>query len=53
MKNFYANLLNQDKAAALAQSQRAMLRGDISFNESNQTKHPRYWATFILVGTDR
>ena len=49
MKNFYQNLLTKDKAKSLALAQRAMLH-----DETNRKfTHPRYWANFVLIGTDR
>ena len=49
MKNFYQNLLTKDKAKSLALAQRAMLR-----DETNRKfTHPKYWANFVLIGTDR
>jgi CHAT domain-containing protein len=45
MKDFYSNLKTKDKAEALAESQRKMLRENF--------KHPRFWSPFILVGTDK
>lgn len=56
MKTFYANLQTMDKAEALATTQRAALRGQLSFSANNQTyllKHPRHWTAFILVGNYR
>ncbi len=56
MKAFYQNLRSQSKADALAATQRAMLRGELSYIENNQPlqlTHPRYWAPFILVGDYR
>lgn len=49
MKDFYKNLLSNDKATSLALSQRSMLRGEID----PQFKRPEYWANFVLIGTDR
>lgn len=56
MKTFYTNLQTMDKAEALTATQRAALRGVISFSVNNQTHqltHPRHWAAFILVGNYR
>jgi CHAT domain-containing protein len=53
MRSFYTNLRTQDKAEALAATQRAALRGQLSYSTNNQTLqliHPRHWAAFILVG---
>ena len=52
MKNFYSGLRENDRADALALTQLAMIQGQISTSE-NDLKHPRYWAPFTLVGTDR
>lgn len=55
-KTFYANLRTQDKAEALATTQRAALRNQISYTANNQTyqlTHPRHWAAFILAGDYR
>ena len=49
MKVFYTNLLNKDKATSLALAQRKMLRGE----GNQQFTHPKYWANFVLIGTDR
>jgi CHAT domain-containing protein len=46
MNTFYQNLHKQDKAESLSQTQRSMIRDD-------KLKHPRYWSSFILVGTAR
>lgn len=46
MQNFYTNLLKEDKAASLAFSQRRML-------SEGEFTHPKYWANFVLIGTDR
>ena len=47
MKHFYAGLKqageSEDKAAALARAQRALL-------SSETYNHPYYWAPFVLVG---
>jgi CHAT domain-containing protein len=56
MKSFYANLPSKSKAEALAQTQRTMLRGELFYVENGQPRyltHPRYWASFILVGDPR
>jgi len=45
MKDYYTNLKTNDKADSLAISQRKMLLGNY--------KHPRFWSSFILVGTDK
>lgn len=53
VKAFYRNLRSMEKAEALAQAQRAMLRGELFYTEKNQRyplTHPRDWAAFILVG---
>ena len=44
MKSFYSHLGESDKAEALAQTQRTMIRGE-------EFSHPRYWSPFILVGS--
>ncbi|MEZ5347389.1 MAG: CHAT domain-containing protein [Pyrinomonadaceae bacterium] len=49
MQSFYKNLLSQDKATSLALAQREMLRREVN----NRFTHPRYWANFVLIGTDR
>ncbi len=49
MKDFYRNLLTQDKAASLALAQRKILHT----GNSPQFEHPRFWANFVLIGTDR
>lgn len=56
MKVFYSNLRTKEKADALTETQRAMIRGEIFILEDGllrQLSHPRYWATFILVGDHR
>lgn len=60
MKHFYSQLRdNKSRAEALAATQRAMLRGNISLPSTSQNpnslpiSHPRYWAPFILVGDSR
>jgi CHAT domain-containing protein len=56
MKSFYANLRSKSKAEALAQTQRAMLRGELFYLENGEPRyltHPRYWTPFILVGDPR
>jgi len=56
MKCFYQNLRSKDKAEALAEAQRGMLRGELFYIENNKPHymtHPRYWAPFILVGDYR
>ncbi len=45
MTTFYKNLQTYNKADALAQTQRAMIR-DVKL------KHPRYWSPFVIVGSD-
>lgn len=57
MKHFYTELrAKKTKAVTLANTQRAMLRGEISLPSSSRNpnflsiSHPRYWAPFILVG---
>jgi CHAT domain-containing protein/tetratricopeptide (TPR) repeat protein len=57
MNYFYGQLANRKSGMeALANTQRAMLRGDLappseSANAKPQSyRHPRYWAPFILVG---
>ncbi len=53
MKAFYQHLRTQDKVTALANTQRALLRGDLVYPENghlHRLTHPRYWASFILVG---
>jgi len=44
MRGFYERLGPSDKAGALAQAQRAMLR------RGGREAHPYYWGAFILVG---
>ncbi len=56
MKAFYRKLGSKSKSDALAETQRAMLRGELTYIESNETRpltHPRYWSPFILVGDYR
>ncbi|MEW6129378.1 MAG: CHAT domain-containing protein [Acidobacteriota bacterium] len=56
MKTFYQNLRSLDKAEALAQTQRAMLKGNLTVVENHGNRpltHPRYWSPFILVGNYR
>ena len=56
MKDYYKNLQSKDKAEALADTQRAMLRGELFYVEGGQRhklSHPRYWASFILTGDYR
>ena len=57
MKAFYERLASRDKADALAETQRALLRGDASMSNAGpgyrDMRHPRYWAPFILVGNAR
>ncbi len=58
MKHFYGQLQdNKSQAEALAATQRAMLRSEISLPSpepnSLPLNHPRYWAPFILVGDFR
>ncbi len=56
MKSFYGNLQSKDKAEALADTQRAMLRGELFYMEEGRKQdlsHPRYWAPFILAGDYR
>jgi CHAT domain-containing protein len=53
MARFYENLRDQNKAAALAQTQREMISG--SLKEDNQNgeyvySHPYFWASFVLIG---
>ncbi len=53
MTTFYKNLKLADIDEALARTQRAMIRGELSSSRDNsrfQLSHPRYWAPFILVG---
>lgn len=44
MRAFYAGLAEGNKAAALAEAQRALRNGD------GRYRHPFYWAPFVLVG---
>jgi CHAT domain-containing protein len=56
MKAFYENLRTMNKADALAEVQRAMLRGEILYIENGlrrELSHPRHWTPFILVGNFR
>jgi len=56
MRTFYTNLRIQNKAEALAATQRAALSGQLSYSSNNQTyqlTHPRHWSAFILVGDYR
>lgn len=56
MNGFYGNIrANSTKVEALAAAQRAMLRGEIGGESpaSGTFSHPRYWASFILVGESR
>jgi CHAT domain-containing protein len=56
MKAFYENLRTRSKADALAEAQRAMLRGEIVCIENDlrrELSHPRHWAPFILAGDYR
>lgn len=60
MRSFYSQLrANKSTAEALAATQRAMLRGEISlpssapYPNSPPLTHPRYWSPFILVGDFR
>ena len=50
MAGFYSNLGQKDKAESLALAQRAMIRSARSKPEDNFS-HPKYWSSFILVGT--
>lgn len=57
MKHFYGELANKKSGTeSLANTQRAMLRGDVApppegTNAKPQSfRHPRYWAPFILAG---
>lgn len=43
MKAFYSDLTKDPKAEALRQAQLSLLK-------NNDTRHPHYWAPFILVG---
>jgi CHAT domain-containing protein len=43
MDNFYGELQQKDKATALADAQRQMLR-------QGRYRHPYYWAAFVMVG---
>jgi CHAT domain-containing protein/Tfp pilus assembly protein PilF len=47
MRSFYGQLSHADKAAALAQAQRAMLQ------RGGRYEHPYFWAPFVLVGEMR
>ncbi len=49
MTSFYTNLLEKDKATSLANAQREMLNGGID----SKFTHPKYWANFVLIGTDQ
>jgi len=53
MKAFYQQLSSAEKATALAATQRALIRGEVSYaadSRKQDMRHPRYWAPFILVG---
>jgi CHAT domain-containing protein/tetratricopeptide (TPR) repeat protein len=53
MKAFYTNLRSKEKIDALAETQRAMIRGELFLVEEGQKRelsHPRYWSPFILAG---
>ncbi|MEW6207045.1 MAG: CHAT domain-containing protein [Acidobacteriota bacterium] len=56
MKTFYMNLQSKEKIDALAETQRAMIRGEIFLVEEGHKRelsHPRYWSPFILAGDCR
>lgn len=56
MKTFYMNLQSKEKVEALAETQRAMIRGELFLVEEGQKRefsHPRYWSPFILTGDYR
>jgi CHAT domain-containing protein len=53
MSRFYVNLKDNNKAVALAQTQKEMIRGDFLKNSKGKKSdysHPYYWASFVLVG---
>ncbi|MCB1024217.1 MAG: CHAT domain-containing protein, partial [Acidobacteria bacterium] len=45
MTTFYTNLRTKDKAASLSLAQRKMIGSPVY-------QHPRYWANFVLIGSD-
>lgn len=56
MKGFYKNLRTKEKADALCETQRAMIRGELFFVQEGARReltHPRYWAPFIVAGDYR
>ena len=56
MKAFYKNLQTKETSEALAETQRAMIRGELPFVEAGNRRelsHPRYWAPFVLAGNHR
>jgi CHAT domain-containing protein len=52
MKHFYEQLrLKQQSSEALTNTQRAVLRGEITLSVGQRNpKHPRFWAPFFLTG---
>jgi len=50
MARFYENLKNNNKATALALTQREMLARDFEDNQNIKYSHPYHWASFVLVG---
>lgn len=53
MKTFYQRLSSTDKTTALAETQRLLIQGKVSYpadSRQQDMRHPRYWAPFILVG---
>jgi len=50
MRSFYARLRRLGPAEALAEAQRAILRGEEGAAALPATGHPRHWAAFFLAG---
>jgi CHAT domain-containing protein/Tfp pilus assembly protein PilF len=50
MARFYENLKNNNKATALALTQREMINKNFADNGNLNYTHPYHWASFVLVG---